>query len=196
MWRRMHSKAYFSYNCGVNANVDESHPFIPLNTGGGGNGGGAGNGGNASGGNGSNGQVRQGGQVSATRQFNESPSFQRLTNPVINNIQSNTSFNSLSRHRFGNGTATLSHQNNNSSNYSSSMNNTSNNNPYITATMGRGNHDEYSINTDPYLMYKRMPTAPPSLLQQQHHNNNYMSTNYETNESCLDAHISAQNSIK
>ena len=166
MWRRMHSKSYYGYNCGVNTNVDESHPFIPLNGP-------------------NNGQTRTGAQVSATRQFNESPSFQRLANPAItsnlNGVQSNTSFNSLSRNRYtGNGT--LVHQNN----YSSAIN--SNNNPYVTTTMSR-NHDEYSINTDPYLMYKRMPSAPPS-------NNNYMSTNYEANESFMDSQMTAQSSMK
>ena len=88
MWRKMSNKAYYSYN---GTTVDESHPFISMsNTGGT--------------------QVRT--NISAARQFNESPSFQRLiTNPITeSSIHTNTNqqqqiqqqnvMNTLGRNRF------------------------------------------------------------------------------------------------
>lgn len=135
MWRRMTNKAYYKYHgAGPNINSDESNPFIPMSSG--------------------NGQVRS--NISAAaRQFNESPSFQRL----VNHQQSNST---LGRNRNNNG-STLS-RNNNNNHYNSNMNQ----NVYASATMNRV--EDYVMNTDPYLMYKGVPSAPPP--------NNYAQSNY------------------
>lgn len=136
MWRRMTNKAYYKYHCGgPNMNLEESNPFIPMSS--------------------NNGGVRS--NISAAaRQFNESPSFQRL-------VTTNQSSSTLGRNRH-NGHATLSRNNNQ---------NQANQNLYATTTMGRV--EDYIHNNDPYLMYKNLPSAPPANHYSQ---SNYAQSNY------------------
>ena len=142
MWRRMHNKAYYKYNAGgPSINIDESHPFIPLTSGNG---------------------VRS--NISAAaRQFNESPSFQRLVTTSISQ-QANTNQNmTIGRNRYNSSTIARNSNNNNN-------NNNNNANLYATTTMNRV--EDYVVNTDPYLMYgnKGLPSAPPP--------SNYAQSNY------------------
>jgi len=138
MWRRMHNKAYYKYNAGgPSINIDESHPFIPLTSG-----------------------VRS--NISAAaRQFNESPSFQRLVTTSIQSQQANTNQNlTIGRNRYNSSTIARTSNNNNNNNA----------NLYATTTMNRV--EDYVVNTDPYLMYgnKGLPSAPPP--------SNYAQSNY------------------
>lgn len=130
MWRRMTNKAYYKYHSG-GPNLEESNPFIPPSSG--------------------NGQVRS--NISAAaRQFNESPSFQRL-------VTTNQSNSTLSRNR-ANNSSTMSRNNQNQNN---------NQNLYATTTMNRV--EDYLLNNDPYMIYnKSVPSAPPA--------NNYSQSNY------------------
>jgi hypothetical protein len=141
MWRRMTNKAYYKYHTAApNLNIDESNPFIPMSNG--------------------NGQVRS--NISAAaRQFNESPSFQRMAT-------TNQSNSTLGRNnRNNNGHSTLSRNNNHNQMH------INNNNVYASTTMNRV--EDYVMNTDPYLMYKGLPSAPPP---QNNYESNYARSNY------------------
>ncbi len=137
MWRRMTNRAYYKYHGGPMINGDESHPFIPVSSG--------------------NGQVRSN-MSAAARQFNESPSFQRLVTTTSTSQQATNSNATMGRNRY-----------NNSSTLSRNNNNNNNTNLYATTTMNRV--EDYMINTDPYLMYNKGPSAPPT---------NYAQSNYAT----------------
>ncbi len=158
MWRRMHTKDYYEYHGGINGhgaglglNVDESHPFISHTNGSTGGG------------------IRT--NISAARQFNQSPNFQRLnpsstntTTSTVNNggseigggsRMSNT--NSLGRPRY-------------SSNNTSISNSTRNQNQgYSNATMYNHNKmnriNEYMLNSDPYSMCNPSAPAPSKLIK-------------------------------
>ena len=111
MWRRMQNKDYYEYH--LNSNAEESTPFLPINAGS------------------MNCGIRT--NISAARQFNESPSFHRMA------ASSNT--NSLGRNRL---TST-----NNRQNYSSTMSSNHNNRHRI---------NDFMLKTDPYTMLN--PSAP------------------------------------
>jgi len=156
----MNNRAFYAYNSALHSNGDESHPFI------------------ASGG---NGQLRT--NISAARQFNESPSFQRLVTTALTENNNNTSIqqqninamNTLARNRYN----TM----NNRSNLSSHNNNNNNNNNNINLNLNKNNNninnlnmnrvDDCMLNTDPYLTYKGAQT-----LSRQ---GNYSQSNYYSN---------------
>jgi hypothetical protein len=150
MWRRMHTKDYYEYHGGINGNgaglglnVDESHPFISHT-------------------NGSTGGIRT--NISAARQFNQSPNFQRLNPPSTNTTTStvNNSGNDLIGSRMSN-TNSLGRPRYSSNNNSSINNSTrSQHQSYSNATMYNHNKmnriNEYMLNSDPYSMCN--PSAP------------------------------------
>ena len=144
MWRRMHTKDYYEYhggltnsNVGGGLNVDEAHPFISNTNGS------------------TNGQIRT--NISAARQFNQSPNFQRL-NPSSTNTTTTSSSNN------NGGTNSMSNTNSlgrarysaNNNSIRSQQQNYSNATMYNHNKMNRIN--EYMLNTDPYLMCN--PSAP------------------------------------
>jgi len=166
MWRRMHTKEYYNYNSSSsNSNTDEAHPFIPSSS--------------------ANGQIRT--NISAARQFNESPSFQRMT---INNNNNNSNSNYMGASTLGRNTTRTSSMrqaaNNATSNYASPLNNYCN----TQARMNRVN--EYMMNNDPYMMLNSngMPSAPPA-----HHVNNYMDTHNDSYLSKMNTNTLATSSI-
>lgn len=146
LWRRMHGKDIYDNHFSngsagsshqhnlltTGSNSDETHPFLPLAATGAGQ------------------SVRTN---MSTRQFNESPSFQRLnanTSSQTNSTLSNTA--SLSRSRY----------------HSARQNSTTNNNNGTTAAnnaLMTSRIDEFgALNTDPYLVLgKSNPSAPPAL---------------------------------
>ena len=111
MWRRLHTKDYFEFQRGTSAStgsaasssnsgggggsgIDESHPFLGEHSASA-NGGGAGH-------------LRA--NISATRQFKESPSFHRLNLAATGSSANNHNSNTLS-HTLGRASRTLSHRN-------------------------------------------------------------------------------------
>ncbi len=140
MWRKMHNKEYYDYHRNSNgSNGDDTHPFLSSN-----------------GGNSVAGQIRT--NISAARQFNESPNFQRLPT----NSSTNSNFNSLGRNKH----STLRHNSNN--NTSNNTNNYAATLSYNQTKLNRVN--EYVVNTDPYLMLNNAPSAPPQI----NGNNNFI----------------------
>lgn len=146
MWRKMNNKAYYAYNCGLNTNAtEETHPFITLA-------------------NGNTSQVRT--NISAARQFNESPSFQRLVTNALsettmpsNVTQQQNAVNTLSRNRY----------------------NTINNRAQLANHHQNMNRvDDCMINTDPYLTYKGAQTMSHNNYSQSNYGNysNYGNGNY------------------
>jgi hypothetical protein len=154
MWRRMHTKDFYEYHGGMNGtgigtglNADESRPFISQS------------------GSTATGQIRT--NISAARQFNQSPNFQRLipssttnnttsainTSIVANNAAANiNNTNSLGRPRY---------TSSNSSMNRSQLQNYSNATMYNQNKMNRIN--EYMLNSDPYTMCN--PSAPAPIYQ-------------------------------
>ena len=151
MWRRMHTKEYYEYHGaisgnGAGLNLDEAHPFISHT-------------------NGSvTGQIRT--NISAARQFNQSPNFQRLnpsstnttTSSVNNNNNNNNGSNDMGSNRISN-TNSLGRPRYATSNNS---NNRSQHQSYSNATMYNHNKmnriNEYMLNAEPYTMCN--PSAP------------------------------------
>ncbi|CAF0748234.1 unnamed protein product [Brachionus calyciflorus] len=125
MWRRMHTKDLYDYHTNNTTNGhllnEETHPFIASNTG--------------------TAQIRT--NISAARQFNESPSFQRL---AVNSSSTNSNItsNTLNRNRYN----TTSR-----SNYAATSNIGSNLNHYSqTLKMTNRLHNDYMLHNsaDPY----------------------------------------------
>ncbi len=152
MWRRMTNRAYYKYHTS-GPSIEEANPFIPL----------SGAGGH---------QVRS--NISAAaRQFNESPSFQRL-------VTTNQSTLSRNRSNAG-GSATMNRNNNNNHNSSiSHSNHMANQNLYATTTMGRV--EDYLASSDAYSMYSKnvVASAPPpasNYSQSIYGQSNYASSN-------------------
>lgn len=159
MWRRMHRKEFYEYHGGLtSANTDESHPFIGIT------------GGSSM----MNGQMRT--NISAARQFNESPSFQRLNTTTTTTNQTsihNMNTNSLSRNRYCSTTSRQQAHNNPNNN-----NNPSNNNyqSLISANYNHSRVNEYVMNTDPCMMLNGAPSAPQHPL-----NGNYFQSDQDNN---------------
>lgn len=121
IWRRMHTKDLYEYhssNSGGHMINEEIHPFISSNT--------------------ATAQIRT--NISAARQFNESPNFQRL---AANSSSANSNLtNTLNRNRYN--TASRS-------NYAAASTLASNSNPYSqTLKMTNRLHNDYMLNADPY----------------------------------------------
>lgn len=153
MWRRMHTKDLYDYHTSNGHNLtDETHPFISLNAG--------------------SGHVRT--NISAARQFNESPSFQRLA-VASSSVNSNTTTtNSLSRNRYN----TANRSNYATSNINSNTGILPGNNNYSQTLKMNSRINEYTINTDPYLMLNNANNVNsntlgfPSAPNQSHLNSN------------------------
>ncbi|RNA13425.1 tweety -like protein [Brachionus plicatilis] len=121
IWRRMHTKELFEYhnsNASGHMLSEEIHPFISSST--------------------ATAQIRT--NISAARQFNESPNFQRL---AANSSSTNANLtNTLNRNRYN--TASRS-------NYAAASTLGSNSNPYSqTLKMTNRLHNDYMLNSDPY----------------------------------------------
>lgn len=139
MWRRMHTKDLYDYHTtNTNGNIlnDETHPFIASN-------------------NTATAQIRT--NISAARQFNESPSFQRLA-ANSSSTNSNITSNTLNRNRYN----TTSR-----SNYAATTNMQPPNANHYSQTLKMTNrlHNDYMINTDPYSIINNQnsngfPPAP------------------------------------
>ena len=137
MWRKMHNKEYYDYHRNSNgSNGDDTHPFLSSSN---------------NGGNSVAGQIRT--NISAARQFNESPSFQRLPT----NSSTNSNFNSLGRNKH----STLRHNTSNNNNNTNNTNNYAATLSYNQTKLNRVN--EFVVNTDPYLMLNSTPSAPPQI---------------------------------
>jgi hypothetical protein len=166
MWRKMNNKAFYAYNCAINSNGDESHPFINNN--------------------GGNGQLRT--NISAARQFNESPSFQRLVTTALTESNNNSTsiqqqninaMNTLARNRYN----TINNRSNLSSHINSNNINNNNNN-----NLNMNRVDECMLNTDPYLTYKGAQT-----LSRQ---GNYSQSNYYSNYGNYGGASTTTNAVK
>lgn len=121
MWRRMHTKELYEYhnsNASGHMLSEEIHPFISSSA--------------------ATAQIRT--NISAARQFNESPSFQRL---AANSSSTNSNLtNTINRNRYN--TASRS-------NYAAASTLGSNSNPYSqTLKMTNRLHNDYMLNADPY----------------------------------------------
>ena len=169
VWRRIHGKEFLDNHYGSSTGnggltSDETHPFLPLSS-----------------------THHQGvrSNISAARQFNESPSFQRLTTATSsangNSNANTTSSSSILANNTGSMARTRYHR----------ANGNATNTLGGSAANGRGMAmDEYSLNTDPYLLLnsnngsKPGPSVPPPPMNgnylhainengSSHHNHNF-----------------------
>lgn len=144
MWRRMHTKEYYEYHGvtnGTGLNVDEAHPFISNTNGS------------------ATGQIRT--NISAARQFNQSPNFQRL-NPTSTNTTTSSATHTNNGSDIGSRISNTNSLGRPRYSTNSSSNNRGQQQSYSNATMYNHNKmnriNEYMLNTDPYSMCN--PSAP------------------------------------
>jgi hypothetical protein len=144
LWRQIHAKDYCESHQYNNRSVnEETHPFITLN------------------GNGPTGSAQVRTNISAARQFNESPNFQRLKKqttainpPVIPSTTASASLNGSSAANMLQNSNTMNRNNRHDGTMKSRINNN------YTGEMSR--YDDVLLNSDPYMMLKNGPSAPPA----------------------------------